>query len=1151
MEGTRQAVLDVLACFCGNTMREELAQRIIKSYVCNGGLVRHQISSFEHFCEVQLPQIMTETPVLTFETQEGMTHQIEIMDPHVERPSVRDSDGFVHDYQSPHETILRGHTYNGAVLIDAKYTLLDSNGQIQETCCYSSIEVCRVPIMVRSKFCALHHNKDPRVQCTLDSGGYFIINASEKGCISQEKLAINKIFVWKNRTSASHLLTAEVRSCHEDKLRSTSTLCLHLRRTHGCLNIVCSLPFIDGTVGITQLFRILGVQEVDSMLQAVTEKNSKYAVFANQILRFDFDEDETRQSVIDATGSKGIKVSDRAKQRKYMDHIMMCEIFPHIGLECSEETLAAKAIFLGKAIRRLLRVFCNDEPCDDRDHYASKRIDGPGMLCSLLFRQLWRQFLKSLNLTMSKTFDSHKTVNLKDILQARKITSGLNYSFATGSWGVSKGGSAQTGVVQILTRHSHVAAAGSLRRINTPINKDSKTPGVRQLHASSWGIVCPSETPEGQACGLIKNLAVMCHVRMGCNLTQVVDVLSQSTLFDAVTNPKTWSDLVAQNEYAVSSNGVHISYIKESQVKEGEDWLRRQKFSGNLPCTSSVFVQHSEREIVVRTDVGALTRPVVRCETFSQMLDFIHNYRHQRLFDALVSRGFIVFLAKDEEMHTQVSLTHEDSERDGTMYFEIHQSLILGLSASLIPFPEMNQSPRVTYQASMGKQSVGIYASNCKNRLDTVGYVLCGPHAPIVNTWIARASGCDEIPSGQNLIVAIMSQAFNQEDSVIINQDAVDRGLLRCFVQRTTKYDTPCSSQETFSIERPPDQTRNKKYANYAHLQSDGLPQVGCCLQNGDTIIGATVKSSASNEARDHSVTNRHGECFVDMILKSTNKDGKPRVCVRTYSRVRNLNIGDKVSSRHGQKGVVGRVVPGAEMPYCLESGVVPDIIMNPHAVPSRMTIGHLVEALLGITCAADGVLGDGTPFRDVSAQSVRHRLGEILRENGFSQKSEAANWTMVNGLTGQLYRTDIFMGINWYQRLKHMVQDKMHGRVRGPLAIQTRQPLEGRSRDGGLRVGEMEIDCAIAYGAANSIHEFLYRKSDPYAVHVCAVCGLLAEPPCRDKKRAIYRNKVPYCRVCKQSKHIFRINLPYSTKLFIQELMTAHIAPRLRIAQR
>ena len=438
----------------------------------------------------------------------------------------------------------------------------------------------------------------------------------------------------------------------------------------------------------------------------------------------------------------------------------------------------------------------------------------------------------------------------------------------------------------------------------------------------------------------------------------------------------------------------------------------------------------------------------------------------------------------------------------------------------------------------MGKQAIGIHTSNFNNRFDTFSHILYTPQKPLVGNRIMEHINCDKLPNGTNVIVAIATYSgYNQEDSIIFNQSAIERGLFSSTFYRTYKEEekkNQLSGEEDKFCKPNTSSLLYPKPCNYSILGSDGFVPKDTYVTDGDIIIGKTIpiKNNSNFKYRDSSVSIRYSEeGYIDENFISTNADGYNFCKVRIRS-IRIPMIGDKFSSRHGQKGTVGMVYPQEDMPFTKE-GITPDIIINPHAIPSRMTIAQLVECILGKTCCILGCIGDGTAFNKISVSSI----SRVLESQGFNG---CGNEILYNGFNGEQMKTSIFMGPTYYQKLKHMSRDKVHSRAGGPVVSMTRQPAEGRSSHGGLRFGEMERDCMIAHGSSYFLKERLLDVSDKYGVYICKECGLIAT--------ANSINQLYECKKCNNYGDFAKCYIPYACKLLFQELQTMSIYPRIKL---
>jgi intein/homing endonuclease len=441
---------------------------------------------------------------------------------------------------------------------------------------------------------------------------------------------------------------------------------------------------------------------------------------------------------------------------------------------------------------------------------------------------------------------------------------------------------------------------------------------------------------------------------------------------------------------------------------------------------------------------------------------------------------------------------------------------------------------------AQSKQAMGVYVTNYENRMDKTAYVLNYPTRPLVDTRTMNLIKLNEIPSGTNVIVAIMTHTgYNQEDSLLFNKGSLDRGLFVATIYHTEKDEDKQKINGDEEIRCKPDASKTKgmKFANYTKVNSKGVVPENTLAENRDIIISkiTPIKENKNDHTKvikfeDKSkIFRTTEESYIDKNYIDRNGDGYNFAKVRIRT-IRKPVIGDKFSSRHGQKGTIGNIIPESDMPYTKE-GVKPDIIINPHAIPSRMTIGQLKETLLGKTLLSLGLFGDGTSFGNFDVSDIRKELLKVGYESN-------GNELMYDGLTGEQMECSIFMGPVFYQRLKHMVSDKAHSRSIGPMVNLTRQPAEGRSRDGGLRFGEMERDSMISHGAARFTRGRMYDSSDKYQVHVCKKCGLIAS----------YNDEmhIHHCRTCDNRADFAYVEIPYACKLLFQELTTMNISPRI-----
>lgn len=1130
---------------------------LLRSYYKRHGMLRHQIESFNHFLQYLLPQIIQEASDFVVK-QDSEQHTIHLCNVSIARPTVNDTDGTERTL-TPHMARLRNLSYSSAVYVDVVHDIHCDGTHIErrtfrETC------LCHIPIMLGCQACHTMH-EESNMECRLDQGGYFIVGGCEKVLVAQEKLHQNVPYVFSVRQPSRFALVCEIRSCSEHKLRSTSSLYLYITNTKrgGTPRMVAELPFVNLHIPVLALFRILNVPSCDAAMKLVLGNEREYSMECRRLLSLILDNDSTVEMDVDALfeyiGRDGTRETTHERRQRYLEHILSCEFLPHQGLQNTERTTFEKALYLGLMVRKLILVYTGELQCDDRDHMATKRVDCAGQQFGLLFRQVFRQTHKSIYLQFNRLAESNRLrfTDVSTIIAGKKITQHFRFALATGNWGIMsmKGTTAQTGVSQQLGRMTSASTLSLMRKIATPVARETKNPKPRQLHHTCWGLICPMDTPEGAGCGLTKSLAMMAHVRVGTPSSAIMDQLD--LLQENETECITVSRLFESRDTTLSSihipilvNGILYMYATSLEcARRILEALKTMRRDGRLAFDITIALQ--DGHLILDSDSGCLMRPLF-CA--NRIHDVAHGIRtapcHDMIMDHLFALGIVEYIDKQEEMSCRVALSPFETPHGGWERFthcEIDASLIVGLCGSLSPFAEFNQSPRNTYQSAMMKQALGVPMLTHAVRMDTILHVMVSPQRPIVTTRMDELVGASDAPTGCNVIVAIMCYTGqNQEDSVIINRAALDRGLFRSVKYQTYRDEerqNGGADGERFKRVTETQAISGRRDSNYAHITEDGSVAVGTYVRANDVLICKTVTTTDLGDGtrktieRDRSTTLKNESGIVDAVLHVTNQDGTRIVKVKVRT-TRTPIVGDKVSSRMGQKGVIGAIMAPEDMPYT-HDGIVPDLIVNPHAIPSRMTIGQLTECLLGILCTRMGERGDGTIFRNTSLEYMCERL----EKNGYDRYGRCQ---LHNGFTGEPFDSLIFMGPTYYQRLRHMAADKDHARSRGPVYMLSRQPTEGRSRDGGLRFGEMEKDCIISHGASEFLSDRLLDNSDPSIATICGKCGLLAQAPASGTR---VRNRISYCRVCGTGEHVRDMRTPFAFRLLIQELQAMSIGMR------
>ena len=1145
-------------------------------------LVRHQVESYNDFVTIQIQrtidmfnpvQVRSEHDYNKEFNKYGLEMFITFENFNIYRPQIHENNGAT-KLMFPQEARLRNFTYasNMTVDINIKYVIRNGDGLENTQSIYRKlpkIQIGKLPIMLRSNICVLtqYNHIDNKIsgECKMDPGGYFIINGSEKTCLGQERAAENQIYcfdVSKNNTKWS--MIAEIKSVPDWKCISPKQISVMIASKNNGFghSIVIQMPRIKNPIPIFILFRALGIitdkdickkivldienESVQTMLSELKASIVDSNKHLTQEAAFNYITQNVIYTPMNMDKETGIR-----KKSEFTSEVLNNDLFPHC------QTMEQKIYFLGHMVNKLLRCYFGEIHIDDRDSYVNKRIDLTGTLLNNLFRNYFNKLVKDMqkqiireinNGSWRSTEDYVNIINLTNIYKIVKSTTienGLKRALATGDFGIKHTNSNKVGVAQVLNRLTYISSLSHLRRVNTPIDKSGKLIPPRKLHNTTWGYLCGAETPEGGSVGVVKNLSYMTHITISSNSTALYDFVEPYTeKFETLDTKKIYENV------KVFVNGAWIGVT--DRPLDLYISLKEKKHKGIMNIYTSILFDYKNKEIRICNDAGRLVRPLLRVNNNALILDksVCLSLRkgeilwNDLLTDIILNKTIIEYIDPLEQNYSMIAMKPTDLYKDTTNIYkythcEIHPSTIFGLLASCIPFPEHNQSPRNTYQCAQGKQAMGMYVTNFDNRMDKTAYVLTYPMRPLVDTRVMNLIQLNQIPSGMQVIVAIMTHTgYNQEDSILFNKGSIDRGLFLATIFHTEKdEDKKIHGDEEIRCKPDPTKTKGIKFGNYNKVNSQGVIPEDTLVENRDIIIAKIlpIKENRNDHTKvikyeDQSrIYRTDEESYIDKNYIERNGDGY-NFCKVRIRIVRKPVIGDKFSSRHGQKGTIGNIIPEADMP-CTANGIKPDIIINPHAIPSRMTIGQLKETVLGKVLLQLGLFGDGTSFGGLEVKNICKELQKV----GFESKG---NEILYNGLTGEQFETPIFIGPAFYQRLKHMVNDKQHSRSIGPMVNLTRQPAEGRSRDGGLRFGEMERDCMVSHGASRFTKDRLYHASDAFHVNVCKSCGMIAS----------YNDKVHvhHCRTCDNRIDFDYVELPYACKLLFQELITMNVAPRI-----
>lgn len=1102
------------------------------------GLVRQHLDSYNEFVEHGLQEVIDEVGEIEVEVPEG-PYKVkfgrifivrEIENDVIYGPYITEVDGTRHEVY-PMETRLRNLTY--AMPLSVEMTPVVDDKELEKELVY----IGDLPTMLKSKYCLLSELSEEELirqgEDPLDPGGYFIINGSERVIVAIEDLAPNRILV--------DVDTRGVNPVYQAKVFSTTVgfrARIELRmKPNGSLHI--SVPGVPAEIPFIILMRALGLQSDKEIAEAVSAEKT-----IQSELEPSFEMAEGVDTIEDALLYIGNRVAHgQVKSYRLMKTEMILDrnFLPHIGRTTDKRR--EKAYFLGEMASRVIELKLGRRKPDDKDHFKNKRLKLAGPLLADLFRVAFRNLCRDIKYQLERMGLKRRMMSVSIAVRPGIVSDKLQHSLATGNWGRGR-----VGITQLLDRTNMISTHSHLRRLQSPLSRSQPNFEARDLHATHWGRLCPNETPEGANCGLVKNLALSASISVGLDSDKVKQMLYRRGVVPTAEASKE----LRLSGAKVFVDGCPIGY-HDSPVELVEK-IREDRRNGELSSEINVAYfskRHGmNEEVYINCDQGRVRRPLIIVENGVPKLgaEEIEKIRNKEwTWEDLIKNGVIEYLDAEEEENALVALTPNEVTPEHT-HLEITPYSILGTCASLIPYAEHNQSPRNSYESAMSKQALGIYAVNFPLRVDSRSHILHYPQIPLVQTKPMEAIGYNLRPSGQNCIVAVLSfEGYNMEDALIFNKASIERGLARSTFYRI--YDAECRQylgglRDRLVIpEAGIRGYRGEQY--YRFIEEDGIVNVEAEVSGGDVLIGRISPPRFLEEykefeirgptMRDSSVDMRPSENgIVDAAFITETNEGSKLVKVRVRNE-RIPELGDKFASRHGQKGIIGMIVPQEDMPFSAD-GIVPDIIINPHAFPSRMTIGQFLESLAGKVAAARGKPVDGTPFINKKGEELK----QMLIDHGFSYTGREV---LYDGITGEKYAADVFIGVIYYQKLHHMVADKIHARARGQVQMLTRQPTEGRARGGGLRFGEMERDCLIGHGAAMLLRDRLLEESDKYVLYVCENCGYIAYYDIKQRKYA--------CPICGDQARVSPVQVSYAFKLLLQELMSLCISPRLKLKER
>ncbi len=1075
---------------------------LVKKYLQEHSLIESNILSFNDFVEKRMQEIVDDLNKNLEEKEEDV--EIKLGKIRIEKPNIIEADGSI-NLITPTEARLRNLTYSAPIFLEISIKKEDYS----ET---QDVEIGRIPVMVKSKVCNTYGMTKEEMEANyidpLDTGGYFIINGNERVMVLSEDLAANQPFL-EERAGKLMLRLFSQRGAYRIPIAIQEN-------KEGIIEVTFSR---FRNIPIIILLKALGMIKEADISKYVGKESDSMVVNLYEFSNIGTVE-EAMMWLAEKTNLQGTKKEILGRINQRIDNYFM----PHIGTDKKDRI--EKAITLCKFIKQFLIAKENPETYTDKDHYANKRVRMSGDLLSDLLRVNLNILVRDIRYSLSKTVRRRKFYSLKTVAKSTLFTHRIKSAIATGSWIGER-----TGVTQNMDKTNYLSILSQLQRVSSALSGAQASFLARTLHPTHYGRFCPIETPEGTEIGLRKNLALLARISTTIEL-------DEEEFFEKLKSLGMEEHTAEQNEYDIFFNGRFIG-----SVTNGEEFVknvREERRKNNFPKEMSIRLDKSVDTIYISTDVGRVIRPLIIVENGKSKLteEYKKAVEEGKLsWDDLLREGIIEYLDASEEENALVALSEDEITPEHT-HLEIDKVACLGIITSLVPYANHDHPPRLLRGSKTLKQGLGIYSLNFPVRMDTDVSILHYPQKPVVKSFVYDTLNI--CPAGQNLVVALMTyQGYNLEDAIIVNKGSVDRGMGR------STYFRPYSSVELHyagnlkdEIGIPEKDTSGYKTEEaYRYLEDDGIVYPEAKLNEGEVVIGKTSPPKFLSEAREitirtrkesSSVIRQEEKGVIDFVVVTLDEEGNKIVQVRTRD-FRNPELGDKFSAPHGQKGVIGAIIPEEDIPFTAR-GIKPDIIFNPHGIPSRMSIGYLLELLAGKVGCIAGEEIDGTAFSKNKIEEFEKKLVEL----GFRSDGKEV---MYDPISGKMMEAKIFVGDMYYLKLKYMVRNKMHARASGKVQLLTRQPIEGRAKGGALRLGEMEQQALVAHGASLLLKE--RYDSDKVVVHICERCGSIAI-------ENHIKNKVT-CPLCK-SENAEAVEISYAFKLLLEELQGLHLKTKFEL---
>lgn len=1083
-------------------------------------------------------------------------------------------------------------------------------GKFEKEILIEKHDLCKFPLMLHSSYCLLKGQSAAMLtemgECPQDQGGYFIINGSEKVLVTRQEGAFNTLWIVEQPSDPNVAYYSSI-SCLNPKTHDVKRIAFYWTREQirmppgfGAKQSIykpsvleVSIPYVLKPIPVFVLFRAMGIQTDKDILQLIFPdfKDPSAKLMADMLIP----SINAANPFLDTFSAiQYIKTLTKGFSEFHVLDIIHNHLFAHV-----DDLPGARVAFLADCVRKLLRTIIKLDAPPSRDDTRNQRLLTSGFLCQMRFQYLYKDFVKMVKRSIAEKFVYNESIytnenfekifspaNQKDILQYGFLTDGITSGFK-GKWETGPN-QMQSGVLQEMSRLSYLDFVSHTRRVVLNFDTGMKLTGPRQLRASQYGYFCTSETPSGSHIGITKNLSIMTTVSTNCSKLKFLEWIYSRGKVIACTY---MTPELAASFVPVYLNSGIIGYTAQPDLLAKV--LRYMKRSGYLPPLSSSGFSIPERRVFIYMDEGRPLRPLIICQerghlppiemfdrktwrdyvvgtlrpdieigsrTFTDPLEdtphagkvMLQKYIEFFESESVKKKLALIEYIDPFEQNEALIANYPEHVIKETTHMEVHPSTIMGLLGNMIPYANHNQSPRNQLSASQSKQGLSLYATNFQNRFDNTANVLVYGQAPLSRTIYQDYVGAGKMSYGQNIILAMgMYGGYNQEDGIIVNADALARGQFRSINYRSYEAfeEDDKMANTRVRIGNPKEVagwTELKPNLDYSKLDESGIVRVGEYVDQNTVIVGRYLQGDFSG-MRDASVTPQvwtRGR--VEKVVLTVNNLGLRLVKIRVVQD-RVPELGDKFSNRHGQKGTVNVMYRGHDMPRTVD-GIIPDMIMNPTAIPSRMTMGQILEMMLGNVAANMAGIGNSTTF--MNDGSPHEALGKILEEKFGLHK--LSNQVLYNGMTGEQIEADIYMGPVYGMRLKHMTEDKWNARGQGRKEQRTRQPTGGRGNEGGLRIGEMDRDTLCAHSISSFLQESFMERSDKAEFIVCNGCGTI---PLYNEKQNFYM-----CPMCdgpiqfvggtpdslepippqvRSATTFSKVSYPYATKLLLQEMET------------